>query len=183
MLDISAAGLLTLLYFFLVLVSQFVHPSFDIVPTKSSICHQFGGRVSYFVQFYFYCVSFASTMYMWLMCFTVIDVSTEYPAGFTVMSFLAALVGSADYIMEWVSLNSKTKINPQQSTIVNPYLIIIFLIRERSRRMPRVEGRMPPGSQRSAKVSKCDTLPKRSHQGFAYKAYIDTCQHLCHDRS
>ena len=79
-LDIIMALLLSLTYLGLVLV---------------------GGNVSYFVKYYYYWVSFCVTMYMWLLVFTAIDVSTEYPAGLSVMAFIGGLVSTADYAMEY----------------------------------------------------------------------------------
>jgi len=80
LLDITAALLLSLIHLSLVLIASYV---------------------SYFKPYAFYWLSFCATMYMWLVVFTAIDVSTEYPAGFTVMSFIGALVGTADFVMEY----------------------------------------------------------------------------------
>merc|ERR1712086_595125 len=54
----------------------------------------FGVKVSYFIKYYNYCVGFASGMYLWLLVLTILDMNTEYPTGFTVLSFIGGLVGT-----------------------------------------------------------------------------------------
>merc|ERR1711934_189696 len=59
-----------------------------------------GYQVSYISKFYAYAVGFALTVYAWLVLFSALDYSTEYCAGFTVICFLIAVVGTADSIMD-----------------------------------------------------------------------------------
>ena len=68
-----------------------------------------GGYVSYFEKHYTYWVAFCATMFMWLVVFTALDVSTEYPAGLTVMSFIGALVSTADFAMEYGTIKKDAK--------------------------------------------------------------------------
>merc|ERR1712046_321461 len=85
-LDLTIFGLLTLLFAVLVF---------------------FGRKVSYFEKQQKYYVGFAVAMYSWLLVFTLLDMNTEYPAGFTILAALGALVGTADYIMEAASPKKK----------------------------------------------------------------------------
>lgn len=73
---------------------------FSIITSLYVFLVFFGVRVSYFEKHAQYYAGFAATMFMWLFVFTAIDFNTEYPAGFTVLSFLGGLVGTADYFME-----------------------------------------------------------------------------------
>jgi len=76
---------------------------FAILSLAYSALVFFGCRVSYFIKHYSYCLAATATVYTWLLLFTVLDMNTEYPAGFTVLCFLCAVVGTADYIMEAAS--------------------------------------------------------------------------------
>merc|ERR1711871_368711 len=76
---------------------------FSFLSTLYLVLCYFGVKVSYFVKQDKYWAGFALASYALLLLFTVLDMNTEYPAGFTVLSFFGGLVGTADYFMEAAS--------------------------------------------------------------------------------
>merc|ERR1711907_6218 len=66
-----------------------------------------GFKVSYFVKMYKYALGFAMFSFAWLICFSALDMNTEYCAGFTVLSFVLGVVGAVDYVMDEASGNKK----------------------------------------------------------------------------
>jgi len=67
-----------------------------------------GSKVSYCVKQDMIYKGIAAASYVWFFIFTVLDFSTEYPGGFTILSFIAGAIASVDRLMEGDTTNKKS---------------------------------------------------------------------------